>query len=526
MNKRTLQQLEAKVKKIWTGVLLLILSFSASAELSFAPIFNDGAVLQCDMPVNVWGTAGPGETVIVSFAGQSKTAVASESGKWQVQLDPLKASAEPCTLTASIGSRQSSIGNVLVGEVWLATGQSNMVMPLQNTFGGEERLKMTLPEIRFAKVPQQTGLPPKPMNADQLKWKEFTPGPNKEIAAVAFYFAEYLQKQVGGVIGIIQSSYGGTPCQAWTPEWALDAEPTLKYYADAIRRGVTANKSPAEWQVEIDTFWAQNKAWGEWQKTKQGTKPPQPQRPSAENPFFQQNAVLLYENMITPIVPYTARGIIWYQGEGNASKPEEYRVLFPAMIGAWRKVWNRPDMPFYFVQLAAFGHQTLDWPALRAAQSFTRDTVPNTGMALAIDCGEKKDIHPRAKQPVGERLARLALAGVYGQDVVCLGPRFQSLENTDGKVRVVFQCVENGLETSGGTAEVSGFEVAGPEGVFHPAAAHIVAKDTVELICAEVNHPASVRYAWHNWIEPPVTLQNSAGLPAEPFNLRLDNGTR
>jgi sialate O-acetylesterase len=519
MNKRTLQQFEIKVKKIWVGVLLLILSFSASAELSFAPIFNDGAVLQCDMPVNVWGTAEPGESVTVTFAGQSKTAVADAAGKWLLQLDPLKASSEPRTLavTCHLPPATCHLSDVLVGEVWLATGQSNMVMPLKNTFGGEERLKMTLPEIRFAKVPQQTGLPPKPMNADQLKWKEFTPGPNNEIAAVAFYFAEHLQKNVGVVVGIIQSSYGGTPCEAWTPAWALDAKPELKYYADAIRKGLAMDKAEAEWRAEVEAFWAQNKAWNEWHKTRKGEKPPQPQRPSAENPFFQQNAVLLYENMITPIVPYTARGIIWYQGEGNAGKPEEYRVLFPAMIGAWRKVWNRPDMPFYFVQLAAYGHPTLDWPALRAAQTFTRDTVAHTGMALAIDCGEKKDIHPRAKQPVGERLARLALAGIYGQDVVCLGPRFQSLENTDGKVRVVFQCVENGLETSGGTAEVSGFEVAGPEGVFHPAAAHIVAKDTVEMTCEKVPAPASVRYAWHNWIEPPVTLQNSAGLPAEPF---------
>jgi sialate O-acetylesterase len=497
----------------------IVLACTAGAELSFAPIFNNGAVLQCDMPVNVWGAADPGAEVTVEFSGQTKTAVADSSKHWKIVLDPMPASSEPRKLTAvsSIENQQSSIDNVVVGEVWLATGQSNMEVTLHESSGGKERLAMTLPDIRFAKVPRQTGLPPKPFSAEQLAWKTFKPGPNNEIAAVAFYFAEHLQKNVGVVVGIIQSSYGGTPCEAWTPAWALDAKPELKYYADAIRKGLAMDKAEAEWRAEVEAFWAQNKAWNEWHKTRKGEKPPQPQRPSAENPFFQQNAVLLYENMITPIVPYTARGIIWYQGEGNAGKPEEYRVLFPTMIKAWRKVWDRPDMPFYFVQLAAYGHPTLDWPALRAAQAFTRDTVPNTGMALSIDCGEEKDIHPKKKQPVGERLARLALADVYGQKVVCRGPVFHALKKEDAAVRVVFRHSANGLETSDGKPEVPGFELAGCDGVFHAAKAEIISADTVELNSPKVRRPVSVRYAWQNWIEPPVTLQNSAGLPAEPF---------
>lgn len=501
----------------WLFVVLLMPTL-VWAKPSFAPVFNDGAVLQCEMPVNIWGTADPGETVTVEFAGQTKSGVASDSGQWMVVLDPLKASAEPRTLTASssIGNHQSKIDNVLVGEVWLATGQSNMVMPLRSSHGGEERLAMTIPEIRFVKVPQQTGLPSKAFTAEQLAWKTFEPGPNNEIAAVAFYFAEHLQKNVGGVVGIVQSSYGGTPCQAWTPLWALEAEPELKYYADAVREGLASGKSRAELEEEVRRFQRQTAAWKKWiRQGRSGEKPPTPERPSMQNHCYQQSPVTLYENMITPIVPYTAHGIIWYQGEGNAGKPEEYRILFPAMINAWRTVWQRPDMPFFFVQLAAYGHPTQDWPALRAAQTFTRDTVAHTGMALAIDCGDEKDIHPRAKQPVGERLARLALADVYGQDVVCRGPRFQSLEKDDGTIRVIFQTLESPLETSDGKPEVPGFEAAGPNGEFKPVAARIVSDDAVEL--AADSDTLSVRYAWHNWIEPPVTLQNRAGLPAEPF---------
>jgi sialate O-acetylesterase len=188
------------------------------------------------------------------------------------------------------------------------------------------------------------------------------------------------------------------------------------------------------------------------------------------------------------------------------------------MIDAWRKAWNRPEWPFYFVQLAAYGGRLHDsWADLRAAQAFTRDTVPHTGMALAIDCGEKENIHPRNKQPVGERLARLALADVYTKAIAARGPTFQSLEKLSGKLRIIFKYSENGLKTSNGKPEVSGFEVAGADGKFHLAQARIVSGNMVELTCTEVAVPISVRYAWTNWPEPPVTLQNSAGLPAEPF---------
>ncbi len=506
-------------KRVYIGMFLLLVRLSF-ADVHFAPIFNDGAVLQCEMPVNVWGSADPGGTVMVAFASQKKTAVASDDGKWQVQLDPMPASSEPrkMTVVSSIGNQKSEIGNVLVGEVWLASGQSNMAMTLQGTDNGSNRLAKTIPEIRFVKVPLTAGLPVKnKFTPDDLAWNTFKPGSNSKIAAVAFYFAEKLQAETGRQVGIIQSSYGGTPCQAWTPEWALDAHSELVHYTDELRKAMASDWTEQQWKKDAEALGEWMNALKQWMKTKEGPRPENPGPAVSGNPFSQKTATTLYENMIRPLVPYTARGVIWYQGEANASEAEEYRVLFPAMIEAWRKVWSRPDWPFYFVQLAAFDRKGQDWTGIRAAQAFTRDTVKNTGMALAIDCGEKTNIHPHKKQPVGERLARLALAQVYGRDLVSRGPVFQALEKKEGGLRVVFQYSEAGLKTSDGKPEVPGFEVAGAGGVFHPARARIVSTNSVELACPEVSAPVSVRYVWASWPEPPVTLQNSAELPAEPF---------
>jgi sialate O-acetylesterase len=491
------------------------------AELSLAPIFNDGAVLQCEMPVNIWGTAEPGDTVTVSFAGQEKKTVASENGRWQVQLDPLENTDEPRELIASVGNQQSSIGNVTVGEVWLASGQSNMVQPLRNSHNGAERLAQTIPDIHFVIVPQKTGLPVKqPLTPEELAWKSFSPETNTNLASVAFYFAEQIQQKTGRQVGIIQSSYGGTPCEAWTSQAALAAQPELKYLSDEIGKGLASGKTKEEWLLQIKEY---DEARRSWDRMKSDSRPPKPVPVGRDNPWSSKSPAVLYENMIAPLIPYTARGVIWYQGEANAGRPDEYRVLFPALIESWRTAWGRSDWPFFFVQLAAYGHPSPLWKELCAAQTFTRDTVKNTGMALAIDCGDEKDIHPRAKQPVGERLARLALAQVYSQDIVSRGPSVKNLETIGDRVLVEFQYVEKGLKTGDGESEVPGFELAGPDRKFYPSAAFILSNDTVEVMSQAVPEPVLIRYAWANFPKPQVTLQNSAGLPAEPFNLKLDN---
>jgi sialate O-acetylesterase len=494
----------------------------AAQQLSFAPIFNDGAILQCELPVNIWGNARPGSTVDVFLNGQKvSTTNTGDAGRWMAVIPSCEAGG-PYVLTIKSGRRQYSVSDVYFGEVWLATGQSNMVQPLRNAEGGPERLQKTIKDIRFVKVPQKTGLPARyEMTVEDLAWHTFAPPQNTEIAAVALFFAEQIQEATEHKVGIIQSSYGGTPAQAWTPLVALDAHQELSHYADQVRSGLSGSRSKDDFLGEIERVNAYNAAFREWRVHREGPPPENPGTLSSENPYSQRAPTVLYENMIRPLIPYTARGVIWYQGEGNSTRPDEYRVLFPAMINAWRKAWENPEWPFLFVQLAAYHHPSADWPGLRAAQAYTRDVMPHTGMALAIDAGEKEDIHPRYKQPVGERLARLALSQVYGQQISCRGPHIKQAVVKNDQVVADFSYTAQGLQTSNGNSIVTGFELAGSDGEFHPANARISSQTAVVVTCDKVNNPVSIRYAWANWVEPEVNLMNSEGLPAEPFNVHL-----
>lgn len=508
-------------------VLLAVLALSparaAEPAPEFAPIFNDGGILQCELPVNLWGQAAPGARVEVRLDGRVVAgAVAGADGGWRAVL-PAQPPGGPRRLEAVAGAGIAHVEDVCFGEVWLATGQSNMVQPLRNATGGAEQLARTIPEIRFVRVPQRAGLPvERPLTAADLAWREFAPPQNQQIASVAFFFADELQRATGRRIGIVQSSFGGTPAQAWTPRSALDARPELRGYADALRAALARGRSKEEWSAELEAARRWREELAAWEKSPRVA--PRPRNPGAGdpgNPWNPKSPTVLYENMIAPLVPFTARGVIWYQGEGNAGNPEEYRVLFPAMITAWRREWGRGDWPFLFVQLAAYGARAGNWPGLRAAQAFTRDTVPHTGMAVAIDCGEREQIHPAAKQPVGERLARLALAQVYGRSIESRGPLAVRAEAEGGRVGVHFIQIAAGLRADGG---LPGFELAGSDGRFHRAQARLLPPDRVAVEAAEVPAPAAVRYAWADWIEPAVTLRNAAGLPAEPFALPVRAG--
>lgn len=491
----------------------------AAEILRFAPIFNEGVVLQCEMAVNVWGSAAPGARVELRLDGRAAAAaVANRDGRWLAVL-PAQGAGGSHTLEAAAGAEVTKVSEVWFGEVWLASGQSNMVQPLRNSHGGEERLALTLPEIRLVRVPERKGLPvDRELTAEDLAWRVFSPPQNRQIAAVAFYFAERLQQATGRKIGIVQSSFGGSHAHVWTPLWALEERAELRHYAAAERKSKAAGKSKEQWLKEVADFEAFYQAEQRWRKTGEGTPPVPVPRPGQENPYSSVYPSTLYENMIVPLVPFTMRGVIWYQGEANAGGPAEYRVLFPALIRAWRQTWGRADWPFLFVQLASYNASAGDWPGLRAAQAFVRDTVPHTAMALAIDCGEMEEIHPRSKQPVGARLAQLALAQVYGQEVVSRGPLLDKVTAEKGRVRVDFRYCEKGLRTSDGKKEIPGFEVAGIDGKFQAAQARAVGPSTIELVNEAIPEPVAVRYAWAAWVEPPVTLQNGAGLPAEPFS--------
>ena len=502
---------------------LVVTGGSLWAEVSFAPIFNNGAVLQCELPVTIWGKADPDATVEVFLDGKKAiSTTAGKDGRW-CEAIPAHAPGGPHILLVTSGTSTAAIEDIVFGEVWLATGQSNMAMQLKGTRGGEERLAQTIPEIRFVQIPHKFGLPVEgEFTEKDIPWEKFIPGPNVKMSAVAFYFSEKLVPATGRTVGIIQCSVGGTPAQAWTPAWALDERPELKYYADAVRAALASGNSKEQWKKEVDALNVWSRDTINWRKAKQGPPPKHPGTPNPGNPWNPQSPTVLFENMLAAVIPYTARGVIWYQGESNAMNPAEYRVLFPTMIGAWRKLWNAPEWPFLFVQLAAFGDvPSQDWSALRDAQTFTRDTVPQTGMALAIDCGDKSDIHPKAKQPVGERLALLALDQVYGNKVISRGPHLKSASVSGNGVVVCFDFVADGLKASDGSTALPGFELAGADGIFHPASAHLQEKDCVEISADAVTAPKVIRYAWANWVEPPVTLQNSAGLPAEPFQEKV-----
>ncbi len=515
--------------RLWTSLsavgalLVTVLPLrAASASPALAPIFNDGAVLQCEVPVKVWGTAEPQSALQLLLDGKVLAeAVVDANGRWMTEL-PAQEPGGPHTLEARSGEASVKIDDVWFGEVWIASGQSNMLVGLATSEGGAEALARTVPGLRFVVVPKTTGLPAElNFTSQDLAWEEFAPPDNAKIAAVAFFFADRLCEETKRHVGIIQTSYGGVPIAAWMPLSALQANPAFAQHVE-IRREAEA-RGRTESKRKWEEFEKNSRALAEWTKNPRGQKPAPVADPGLKNSFNTRSPTVLWENMAAPLIPYTARGVIWYQGESDAAGPDEYRLLFPALIEAWRRAWQRPDWPFLFVQLAGFGgfegkpvNSHGDWPNLRAAQTFARDTVPHTGMAVALDCGEKAEIHPKFKKPVGERLARLALAQVYQRDVASRGPLLTKAENKNGKILLTFDHTGTGLKTADGKPEVPGFAVAGTDKTFHPATARITGPATIELTCAEVQTPATVRYAWVDWAEPPVTLQNADGLPAEP----------
>jgi len=504
-------------------VLLLPVPLYSSAP-AWAPVFNRGAVLQCEMPANVWGTAGQGAEISLRLDGTPvATAKAGPDGRWHAAI-PAQKPGGPHTLEAHDGNSSAMVEDIWFGEVWIASGQSNMLWPLSKSEGGTAAAADTIPDIRFVIVPQRTGLSAGPkLTAAELAWKEFAPPASSGFGAVPFFFADRIREETGRRVGILQTAVGGTPAQAWVPLEALETDPSLAAWAGQARQAAALSMTPEDHEREMEASReAHRQAMAEWKKDQ--TKPkPHPPEPPAGSPFGTKTATVLWENMVAPLIPYTARGVIWYQGESNTGQPDKYRVLFPALISAWRQAWDRPDWPFLFVQLAGIEavRGQRDWPGLRAAQSFTRDTVPHTGMAVAIDVGERRDTHPKFKKPVGERLARLALAQVYGRNLAARGPLMTKAVKQDDTIMATFDHAGDGLQTSGGKPGVPGFEVAGADGKFHPATARLGGPSTVEITCAEVSTPAVIRYAWRPWTEPPLTLQNSDGLPAEPAEIRL-----
>jgi sialate O-acetylesterase len=499
----------------------LTLASGSLADVKLPAIFTDNLVLQRDVPAPIWGWAASDEKVTVTLGPQTKTATpGSPSGKWMVKLDAMKAGG-PYTLTVA-GNNTITLKNVLIGEVWVCSGQSNMAMSVKGVNNAAEEIAAAKhPKIRLISVPARGSQTP--LEDFQGKWVECSPATVGGFSAAGYFFGRELHQALGVPIGLINTSYGGSSCEAWVKRSVLQSDPQYKPMLDRYEQMISAY-DPAKAKAAFEKQRAARKLAVEKAKAA-GKKAPNPPRLQGDPRSGNQVAANLYNGMLTPVLPYGMRGAIWYQGESNAGRAYQYRNLFPTMIENWRADWQQGDFPFYFVQLANFMAVKPEptesaWAELREAQSMTLK-LPNTGQAVIIDIGEAADIHPKNKQDVGKRLALWALAKTYDQDVVCSGPTYKSMEKKGDQIVLHFDHIGGGLLDKGGEG-LKGFAVAGDDKKFVWADAKIVG-DTVVVGSPKVAAPAAVRYAWAD--NPVCNLYNKAGLPACPFRTDDWRGT-
>ena len=431
-------------------------------------LFHEHAVLQRGVEMPVWGTAADGQPITVEFAGQ-KVSTVTRDGRWQVKLRPLSAIQTPSTLTVT-GSGKLSVGDILVGDVWVAGGQSNMERqlgprpPQPEILGWKEAVAAAdLPLIRQFSVPEV--LSPKAEIDTHGSWTIATPATAAKFSAIGFFFARSLQPSIGVPIGILHSAWGGTPAEAWVSGSTLKGLPDFRANVEALEAGAP--------------------------------------------PKNHNTPSVLYNAMIAPLTAYPVKGVLWYQGENNVKREKQYQTLLPALIADWRKSWGAPDLPFLIVQIAPFKDMS---PEIREAQFLTVKHTPHTALIVTTDVGDATNIHPANKQPVGERLALAARALAYGEKLEYSGPVFESMRIADGRALLTFSHTGGGLVAKDGPPK--GFVIAGPDKNFVPAKAEVRSGGVI-VSSDQVKQPIAVRYGWEN--VPDVNLFNNAGLPASPF---------
>lgn len=482
---------------------LVFLALPSSADVKLNSLCSDNAVLQQGMPVPIWGTGAEGEKVTVQFEGQKVSAVAKD-GRWVVRLKPLKAGG-PFTMTIE-GANAVTLTNILVGEVWLCSGQSNMEFPLSRAANAEEAIASSADsQLRLFTVPRASADIPKTEISGS--WKESGPHTADNFSAVAWFFGRDLRKARGVPVGLIHSSVGGTPAEAWTERAALEADPELNliltHYADTLKQFDPEKAKAAHEQALEKHREAVARAQTEGRTPPRAPRPPQDPAHSLNRPSG------LYNAMIAPLEPYAIAGVIWYQGESNSGRAAEYRKLFPAMIRNWRQAWDEGNFPFLFVQIAPQKDMT---PEIREAQLLSWQAVPRTAMAVITDVGDENDIHPTKKEPVGSRLALAARAIAYGEKIEYSGPLYHAMKINGDRAVLSFAHTGSGLSAPGG--DLKGFTISGDDGNFVPATAQIDG-DKVIVWNQSVAHPKAVRYGWAR--SPDVNLFNKEGLPASPF---------
>jgi len=501
----------AASKMVLSVAILLVVAGEVLAEVKLPAVIGDNMVLQQGRKVPIWGWADPGEEVMVSVSwrGMSWAVTTDANGKWIFKMDSPEAGG-PYEMTIT-GKNVVQIKNIMVGEVWVCSGQSNMQFAVSQAVNSEQEVTgADYPNIRLFTVERKVS--DQPQTDCKGSWTPCSPQTVPGFSAVAYFFGRELHKKLGVPVGLIHTSWGGTPAEAWTRRGVLKADadfkPILTRYDEAVAKYPQARQEYeqklAEWKQAVE------KAKSE------GANPPR--RPG--EPFGPGNPNSpsgLYNAMIAPLIPYGIGGAIWYQGESNAGRAYQYRKLFPAMIKNWRDDWVQGDFPFLFVQLANFKPAKLepaesDWAELREAQLMTL-LSPNTGMAVTIDIGDANDIHPKNKQDVGKRLAAWALGKTYGQKLVCSGPIYRSMKVEGNRIALQFDYAGGGLVAS--PAEpLKGFAIAASDRKFVWADAQIDG-NTVVVSSNEVSEPVAVRYAWAD--NPACNLYNAEGLPASPF---------
>jgi len=429
------------------GLVFFAFNISVQAELRLPAIVGNNMVLQRDLELPIWGWADPGQSVWVQIGGQTVTGNADKEGRWEVRLQPLSASKHPLRMTIQAGQERQILTNILVGEVWVCSGQSNMQWTVSGSYDADlEKLTANFQELRLITVPQ--------VGTQEIQddfngqWEPCTPESVGDFSAVGFFFGRRLHETLGVPVGLIDNSWGGSAAEAWVRRDVLEKDKRFADYVEEWKRTEATFNFEAEMQK-----WKTRK--DQWQKKVDEAKaagkpaPPGPPRPPRDLLKGQHRPGNLYAGVLHPTIGFGIRGAIWYQGESNAARAWNYRFLFSLMIQHWRDEWGQGDFPFYWVQLADFKTELAepvesDWAELRESQTKTL-ALPNTGQAVIYDIGEGRDIHPRDKQGVARRLARIALARDYGFAIPYASPSFQAMEKKGNKILLTFKDVGSSL---------------------------------------------------------------------------------
>ena len=514
------QKIGVNLRHLWLVLSALIVTANGRAEenLNLARAFGSHMVLQQGQPVPVWGTSKPEAKVTVALGIQKQTAIANSDGRWKTIFPSLKAKGQTLRLTAETAAGKITLDDILVGEVWLCAGQSNMEWKLSQSASA----KTAIPAAKHARLrlfnfvgaarggsgdyTPELAKRLTPQRFCSGQWRECSPDSAAPFSAVGYFFGQKLLADLDVPVGLINVAMGGTPAEAWVRRGALAAHPQLA----AMTRG----------------NWLENKSLEPWCR---GRGASNLKRALAANDFIPGDDLgpnhsfkpaFMWDAAVTPLTQMPIAGVLWYQGESNAES--EWRVaqhdsVLKTLVTDWRAQRKRPDLPFLFVQLPAMKRP--HWPAFRASQQRVHDALPHTGMAVTIDLGHPTDVHPRDKKPVGERLALIAAKQVYGKTVVAFGPVVKSVSRDEDRLILKFESAD-GLRTRDGKAP-TGFEIRDGKGEWHAVKARIV-DGVLELNCGTSKKPAAVRYGWVSFPEPRLNLINVAGLPAAPFSRDVD----